>query len=302
VRSLPLGTTGLEVTRVIAGAARAPVPVRRGVDSLGEAWDLGVRALDVSDLGAPTETAAERFLEDRQPEDAVILAGIGGTARPDRGSDLSPERLERSLAAAVRRLGRLDLAWLGGSDAETPLEATLTALAAALDAGRMRGWGAGDADVWRLDELLTAADRTGLPRPGFVRIRLNLLERGGERDLLGLAAGEGVGVLARTPLAAGRLTDAHVAAEEAAEVAARAGTPRGAPADPALAALLDLRGFARDRSVSTAALALAWLAGNPGVSATIVAARSPAEWETVHEALEADLDEELRDRLDERFR
>ena len=162
VRSLPLGTTGLEVTRVIAGAARAPVPVRRGVDSLGEAWDLGVRALDVSDLGAQTETAAERFLEDRQPEDAVILAGIGGTARPDRGSDLSPERLERSFAAAVRRLGRLDLAWLGGSDAETPLEATLTALAAALDAGRMRGWGAGDADVWRLDGVPPARAVLGL--------------------------------------------------------------------------------------------------------------------------------------------
>jgi aryl-alcohol dehydrogenase (NADP+) len=282
---------------VVASAARAPLAVKQGVAALATAWDLGVRSLDVADLGHPGETAAERFLDERQPEDAVVLAGVGAAAGPERGSDHSPERLEAGLAAASRRLGRADLVWLAGADAETPIEATITAVAAAVEEGRIAGWGAADIDVWRLEALLTAADRAALPRPAFVRIRLHLLGREAERDLLPLATGEGLGVLARMPFAGGRLTDAHVEAEEEAERLVTAGGTRSTPVDPALPALLALRALARERSMSTAALALAWLLGHPQVTAPIVAARSERDWETVHEALEAEVDEELLDRV-----
>ncbi|WP_297343644.1 aldo/keto reductase [Amnibacterium sp.] len=293
----PLGPSGRSVTAVVAGAAREPVPVKQGVAALGTGWDLGVRSLDVADVGSAGETAAERFLDDRQPEDTVILAGVGGPAGPERGADHAPERVEAGLAATSRRLGRADLVWLAGADAETPIEATLTALAAAVEDGRVAGWGAADIDVWRLEALLTAADRAALPRPAFVRIRMHLLDRTAERDLLPLATGEGLGVLARAPFAGGRLTDAHVEAEEEAGRLAASGSPRTTPEDPALQTLLTLRGLARERSLSTAALALAWLLGHPGVTAPVVAARSERVWETVHEALEAEIDEELLDRV-----
>ncbi len=295
----PLGPSGRSVTAVVAGAARGPVPVAQGVAALDTAWEVGVRTLDVAEPGAAGETAAERFLDDRQPDDVVILAGVGGPADPERGADHSAERIASDLAAASRRLGRADLVWLAGADAETPVEATLTALAAAIEDGRIAGWGAADIDVWRLEALLTAADRAALPRPAFLRTRLHLLDRTAERDLLPLATGEGLGVLARTPFGAGRLTDAHIAAEEESERLVAAGAPRTAPADPALPALLALRGLARDRALSTAALALTWLLRHPRVTAPIVAARSERVWETVHEALEAEVDDELLDRVGE---
>lgn len=294
----PLGSSGRFVTAVVAGAARAPIPVTQGVAALDTAWEVGVRSLDVADLGSEAETAAERFLDDRQPEDVVILAGLGGVAGPERGADHSPQRLTAGLAAASRRLGRADLVWLAGTDAQTPIEATLTVLAAALEEGRIAGWGAADIDPWRLEALLTAADRAALPRPVFIRTRMHLLDRGPERDLLPLATGEGLGVLARAPFADGRLTDPHIEAEEEAERRIAAGAPPAAPADPALPALLVLRDLARDRSLSTAALALAWLLHHRHVTAAIVAARSERVWETVHEALGAEVDEELLDRVD----
>ncbi|MDH2442758.1 aldo/keto reductase [Amnibacterium sp. CER49] len=298
MQSAPLGTTGLDVTRIVAGAPRAPLPVARGVDALGEAWDqVGVRAVDVTDLAAEGETAAERFLQERQPDDAVVLAGLGGTAGPERGADHSPARISRALEAASRRLGRVDLGWLAGADAATPLPETLALLASAIEDGRLRAWGAAGVDVWRLEALLTAADREGVPRPAFVRNRMNLLERGDERDLMPLAVGEGLGVLPRNPFASGRLTDRHVAAEEAAERAAAAGAPRTTATDPALPALLVLRDLARDRDTSTAALALAWLAGHASDPRPVVAATSQAVWETVHAALELDVDDELRERM-----
>ena len=293
----PLGPSGRSVTAVVAGAARAPVPVPQGVAALDTAWEVGVRTLDVADLASDGESAAERFLDDRQPDDVVVLAGVSGAADPERGADHSPERIASGLAAASRRLGRADLVWLAAADAETPIEATLTAVAAAIEEGRIAGWGAADIDVWRLEALLTAADRAELPRPAFVRVRLNLLEREAERDLLPLATGEGLAVLTRGAFAGGRLSDAHIEAEEEAERLAATGVPRTGEADPALPALLTLRGLARERSVSTAALALAWLLGAERVTAPIVAARSERVLETVHEALEAEVDEELLDRI-----
>jgi aryl-alcohol dehydrogenase-like predicted oxidoreductase len=287
--------TGLELTRIVAGAA--PVPVARGVDLLNEGAEAGVAALDAGTLGTG-ETAAERWLEEREGEGVVVLAAVGGPADPGRGTNLSAGRLAQDLGVASRRLGRLDLAWLRGPDAETPLEDSLAPVAAALEEGRIRGYGAGGFDAWQLEALLAAADRAGLPAPSFLRVRLNLLDRGAERDLLPLATGAGLAVIAAAPLAAGRLTDRHVADEEAAEQAAGASSePRSIPTDPDLARLIAIRDLARARDASTSALAIAWLLGRPAVTAAIVAPRAAAEWDWVHEALDAPLGDDELDRL-----
>lgn len=291
----PVAGTGLELTRVVAGAA--PIPVARGVDLLNEAAEAGVRAIDAGSLGTG-ETAAERWLEEREGEGVVVLAAVGGPADPGRGSDLSAARLTRDLAAVTRRLGRLDLAWLRGPDAETPLEDGLAPLAAAIEEGRLRGYGAGGFDAWQLEALLAAAGRAGLPAPAFVRVRFNLVDRAVERDLLPLAAGEGLAVLAAAPLAAGRLTDRHVADEESAEqAAATSGLPRSAPPDPDLARLIAIRDLARQRDLSTSGLAIAWLLAHPAVAAAVVAPRAAAEWDFVHEALASPLADDELDRL-----
>lgn len=296
---MQLGASGLTVTRFVAGAASAPVTVATGVHLLNEAWEAGVRALDVRDATAEADTSAATWLAERQPEDALVIAGVGVGAGPARGSDLSPERLGHDLAAAVRRLGRIDLAWLRGADDETPLEASLIPLADALERGALLGWGASGVDVRQLEALLVAAERAGLPGPRFVRNRMNALELRDERDLLPLATGEGLGVLPYAPFAGGRLTGRHVEAEVAAEEAAAAGEPRGDDADPALPHLLVLRDLARERDVSVEGLALAWLAGHPAVTAPIVAPRAAAEWDAMHEALGIDLGSEERERLDD---
>lgn len=301
--AIPLGGSGLSVSRVVAGAAREPVPVARGVQLLHEAWDLGVRAVDVTDGARARETAAQSFLDDRQPEDAVLLAAVGVPVDPERGSDLSADRIARGIAGRAQRLGRLDGVWLRGTDAATPPEATVTALAAAIEAGTIRAWGPGDADVRALEAWLVAADTAGLPRPALVRARWNLLDRAVEEDLLELAFGEDVAVLPTRVFAGGRLGDRHIAAAEEAERAVAAGAERSAPAEPRLDALLSLRGLARERGVSTGALALAWLLAHPANPAPIVPAVPGPGWDAVPEAIEAagELDEETWSRIDELF-
>ncbi|MFD1721843.1 aldo/keto reductase [Amnibacterium endophyticum] len=301
--AIPLGLSGLSVSRVVAGPAREPVPVARGVRVLHEAWELGVRALDVTDGARARETAAQSFLDERQPEDAVLLAAIGVPVDPERGSDLSPDRVTRGATARAPRLGRLDAVWLRGTDRDTAPEATVTALAAAIAAGTIRAWGAGDADVRALEGWLTAADSAGLPRPAFARVGWSLLDRQVEEDLLELAFGEDVAVLPTRVFAGGRLSDRHVAAAEETERAVAAGAERTAPAEPRLEQLIALRDLARERDVSTQALALAWLLAHPANPAPIVPAVPGPGWDAVPEAVEAapDLDEETWARIDELF-
>ncbi len=303
VDAIPLGDSGLSVSRIVVGAAREPVPVARGVQLLHEAWDLGVRGVDVTDGARARETAAQSFLDDRQPEDAVLMAAVGVPVDPERGSDLSPSRTERGVAGRAQRLGRLDAVWLRGTDADTPAEATVTALAAAMDEGTIRAWGAGEADVRVLESWLLAADRAGLPRPAFARTRWNLLEREAEEDLLALAFGEDVAVLPVGVYASGRLGDRHIAAADEAERAVAKGAARTVPEEPRLEPLLVLRDLARERGVSTGALALAWLLAHPANPAPVVPAVPGPGWDAVPEALEAarELDEEAWSRIDELF-
>lgn len=310
---------GLDLTAFTTGSAPLPTPVTAAVELLDEGWDAGIRALDAadgtggggpqagrgpaasrSDVVGPArgESAAGRWLEERQPEGIVVLSGLGAVVGRGRGSDLTPVLLESHLAAGSRRLGRIDLAWLRGADDETPIGETLQPLAAAIESGRLIGWGAGGADAWSLERLLAEADRLELPRPSFVRVRLNLLERDALRDLAPLAAGEGVAVIAGAPLGAGRLTARNVAAEESAAEAIRFGAQRDTPIDAELERLIALRTLARDLDLTLEGLALAWLLSTPALASTVVAPRSKAEWDPVHEALERPLDAETVERIE----
>ena len=180
-------------------------------------------------------------------------------------------------------------------------EATVAALAAGIEEGTIRAWGAGQADVRALERWLDAADSAGLPRPSFVRVRWSLVDRTPERDLLELAIGEDVALLAAGVLGHGRLTDRYVADQEAIEEAVAAGTPRTAEPDPLLSALLTLRDLAREHEASTSAVALSWLLGHEAAPAAIVPAAPSAEWDAAPEALALELDEEEQEMISELF-
>ncbi|WP_210506279.1 aldo/keto reductase [Naasia sp. SYSU D00057] len=307
MRKVQLGRSGIEVTELFFGAGGIGgigsslatrgkgLTLAQGVERMDEAYDLGIRVVDTANsyAGGRSEEAVGRWLGEREPEDELVATKVGGLVEPGQDRiDLSGAHIGRQLAASIRRLGRVDLYLSQGTDPSTPLAETLAAFAAAVEARTIRAYGLSNVTPRQLEEVLSVADRERLPRPEWVQNSFSLLVRTDERDLLPLAAAEGLGYTPYSPLAGGLLSDRYLHGAEpkpgsrialAGAIYAQVNTPGGLERVERLAAR------ARDFDVSTAALALAWLRRHPHVTAPIVSPRSSGQWDAVHEALALDL-------------
>src|SRR4051812_39771506 len=306
MRKVQLGRSGVAVTELFFGAGGIGgigsslatvgkgLTLAQGVERLNEAYELGIRVVDTANSygGGRSEEAVGRWLGEREPEDVLVATKVGGLV--ERGQDrmdLSAAHISRQLAPSGRRLGRVDLYLSHGPDPSTPLAETLAAFAAAVEGRTIRAYGLSNVTPGQLEEVLSVADREGLPRPEWVQNSFSLLVRADERDLLPLVAAEGIGYTPYSPLAGGLLSDRYLGGVEpkpgsridlAGAIYASVNTPGGLERVERLAAR------ARDLDVSTAALALAWLRWHPHVTAPIVSPHWSGHWDAVHEALSLD--------------
>ena len=157
-------------------------------------------------------------------------------------------------------------------------------------------FGMSNVDAALLEQLLLTADRTGLPRPEWIQNGLSLLNRGDEKDLLPMLTSEGIGYTPFSGLAGWVLSDRYLdgAGVEPGSRIAVAGSLyyRGMHTAGNLARVAALRDFARDRDLSVAGMALAWLRAHPAVTAPIISPSQPGQWQAVREALGQDLSQE----------
>ncbi|WP_020497478.1 aldo/keto reductase [Sciscionella marina] len=306
-----LGKTSIEVSEFIFGAGGiggiGSVPVFRGhgnsaeegMSLLDRALEIGITVIDTADVyaGGDSERTVGEWLTSRKPQNMLVTTKTGGHGRPEkRGTDLSREHVARQLEQSIGRIGRVDLFLSHGPDPDTPVEETLTAFAAAQEAGQIRAFGMCNVDAPLLERILAVAKRNGLPRPEWIQNSMSLLDRGSERELLPLVMGEGLGFTPFSPLAGGVLSERYL---DGAEIApdSRIGLAgetyyAGRYSEENLAKVAALRELAREREVSVAGIALAWLRAHPAVTAPIVAPSKPAQWQAVTEALRLGLDEE----------
>ena len=121
-----------------------------------------------------------------------------------------------------------------------------------------------------------------------VQDHYNLLAREEEREMLPLCAAEGIGTIVWSPLARGRLT------RDWTEATARSRTDLFAgllySTDESDHAIVDaVASVARDRGISRAQVALAWLRHNPVVAAPLVGASRTAHIDDAVSSLRIEL-------------
>ena len=223
-----------------------------------------------------SERIIGRWMAARGNRDELVIATKVGRAQGMRG--LAAETIRTGAEQSLERLGtdRIDLYYAHADDPETPLEETMAAFDELVRAGKALHIAASNYSAPRLAEALRVSDREGLVRYAALQPEYNLVSRSEyEGELQELAVAEGLACLPYYALASGFLTGKY--RPDGPEVrSARAGSARK-HLDRAAHVLAALDEVAAAHATTVAAVALAWLRAQPGVTAPIASARTPEQ-------------------------
>lgn len=281
------------------------------LDRFVEAGGTLVDTADVYTAGASEEIIG-RWLAAR-PADVrgrAVLATKGrfpmGTAPNDVG--LSRRHLADALDASLRRLGvdRVDLYQVHSYDPWTPLEETLGFLDDAVRAGKLHYVGLSNVTGWQLQRTVDVALHRQLAVPVTLQPQYSLLVREVEWEILPAARANGLGVLPWSPLGGGWLTGKYAREQRPAGTTRLGEDPgRGMEAydrrsrvERTWDVVDAVREVAEGRGCSMAQVALAWVTDRPGVTATILGARTLEQLDDDLGAAGLHLSEEETARLD----
>ena len=261
----------------------------RAVDQAGtiaivdQALELGINFIDTANMynGGASEQLLAAAIRDRRDE--IVLATKVGMRMGDRPNERGSSRKHviESCEASLRRLSieTIDLFQIHEFDPLTPLDETLGALTDLVRAGKVRYIGCSNYDAWRVVQSLWISEREHLERFVSVQPEYNLLEREVERATVPVSLEFGLGIIPYFPLGAGILTGKYKPGQPAPEGTRGYNNPRFASRlqNEILESVQQLDAWAHDRGHTVGELAIAWLAGRPGVTTVITGTTSPEQ-------------------------
>jgi len=253
---------------------------------IATAFDLGITHFDLANNYGPPPGSAERMFgvllahEFRPWRDEMIIstkAGYNMWSGP-YGEWGSRKYLLASLDQSLQRLGLdyVDIFYHHRPDPETPLEETMGALATAVHQGKAMYVGISNYPADRARQAARLLRELGTPCL-IHQPRYNLFDRWVENGLLEVAADEGFGLIAFSPLAQGLLSGKYT---RGIPDDSRAG--RGSPflsrerlSLELVARAAKLEPIARARGQTLAQLALAWVLRDSRVTSALIGASRP---------------------------
>jgi aryl-alcohol dehydrogenase-like predicted oxidoreductase len=327
VKRRRLGRSGLVVSEIALGTMTfgSMADERESLAILDRAFDAGVDFVDAAETypvppdpkwAGRTEEIVGKWLAGK-PRDAVIVATK--VAGPSGGWFQAPVRsgrtgldrhsIERALEASLRRLGtdHVDLYQTHWPDAGLPVEETLEALDRLVEEGKVRAVGCSNESAYGLTRSLWMADRHATVRHETIQNHFNLLNRRFEDELAAVCRGEGVSLLAYSPLAGGVLSGKYQGGawpEGARFSRYRDGSPRTQSmtrrfvSERTLAATARFAELARQHGLALPTFAVAWTLGHDCLGATIVGATSVAQLDATLAAAEVTLPKEALEAVD----
>ncbi|GAB2568487.1 aldo/keto reductase [Spirosoma areae] len=200
---------------------------------------------------------------------------------------------------SLRRLQTdyIDLYYLHNWDRFTPVEETMSALDTLVQSGKVRYIGFSDAPAWKVAQAQVIAQFRGWAPLIALQIEYSLLERTVEGELIPMAEELGLGVLPWSPLKMGKLSGKYTR-ENKEQLQGVRGAIVGQLSDKEYAIVDELQKVAAEHQTDVASIALAWVQSKPGVSSTIIGARTIEHLESNLKALDVKLTPEQVEALD----
>ncbi|WP_406214062.1 aldo/keto reductase [Streptomyces decoyicus] len=312
-----LGRSGLRVSPLALGAATFGTEWGWGAerDEARKLFDLyverGGNFIDTASTytNGSSELLLGEFTRDHR-ESLVLATKYTTLRRPGDPNSGGPHRksLFASVEASLRQLHTdyIDLLYLHVWDFTTPVEEILRGMDDLVRQGKVLYVAMSNVPAWQVSRMQAIADLRGWSPLVALQIEYSLIERTGERDLIPMAREMGLGVMPYSPLAGGVLTGKYSRDDlTATDGAVDDGTRRsvtlvnGTLTERNFALVDVVKEVATELGRTPAQVGLAWTLQNPGVTAPIIGARTPAQLEDNLGALEVDFTASQLARLDE---
>ncbi len=275
---------------------------------IDRAVDLGINFLDTADaysLGKSEEIVGRAIAGRR--DDLVIATKVYNPMGPGpNDSGLSRKHIRRGVRQSLERLGTdyIDLYQTHRWDYTAPIEETLTTLNDLVREGRVAHLGASSMWAWQLASALETSARLGIESFVSMQNHYNLIYREEEREVIPLCLSKGLGLIPWSPLARGFLSGKYRKGKEPSSLRYKkdALLKERYFLDQDFRILDKLLKVAKERKVSPAQVALAWVLQKPGVVSPIVGVTKLEQLEELVEALSLKLSKAEVDSLEADYR
>jgi len=266
VETRKLGTQGLEVSEVGLGCMGMSEfyggrDEDEAVATIHRALELGVSFLDTADMYGPftNEELVGRAIAGRR--DQVVLATKFGVVRSDdphvRSINGKPEYVRTACEGSLRRLGvdHVDLYYQHRVDTDVPIEETVGAMAELVHEGKARYLGLSEAAPDTIRRAHAVHPISAL------QTEYSLWTRDPEDEILPTVRELGIGFVAYSPLGRGFLSGEIRSLDDLEEDDFRRFSPRfqGDNFEHNHDLLDRVREIAKEKSITTAQLAIAWV-------------------------------------------
>jgi aryl-alcohol dehydrogenase-like predicted oxidoreductase len=283
-----LGHSGLRVSPLCLGAM-----------TFGEDWGWGSSVKDseaimdrflelggnfIDTANAYTKGHSEKIIGDHigrhtHKRDRIVLATkfLSNLYRGDpNGGGSSRKAIAAQCEQSLRRLqtSYIDLYWMHSFDATTPIEETMRALDDLVQAGKVRYLGFSDTPAWKCTEAQLLARFRGWAPLIALQIEYSLLERTVEGELVPMARDMGMGVTPWSPLKSGVLSGKYSRDKHGKHEAGRGAWAISALNDKTYDLLDEMARIAKELGTTVSRVAISWVQSRPGVTSTIIGART----------------------------
>ncbi|WP_394824504.1 aldo/keto reductase [Pendulispora albinea] len=307
-----LGRSGLRVSPFCLGAMTFGEDLGWGTSIeeseaiLDRFIELGGNFIDTANIytkGHSEKIIGDHLAHDRSKRDRVTIAtkfsGNLYIGDPNGGGS----NRKAVIAACEQSLRRLrtdyiDLYWLHNWDKFTPIEETMATLQDLVQSGKVRYIGVSDTPAWKVAQAQLIAQFRGWTPFIGLQIEYSLLERTVEGELMPMAEELGLGVTPWSPLKSGILSGKYTRKNAGTVQPDRGPWAARHLEEKSYRVIDELERIAQELDTTVARVALSWVQSRPGVSSTIIGARTLAQLDDNIKALEVKLRPEQSAALD----
>lgn len=278
------GKTGIRVSEVCLGTMTfgKEADETTAIAIMERAVEKGINFFDTANIYCKglTEEIVGRWLKPRR--ESIVLASKAhfptGDGPNQRGSSRRHIHLEVDRSLQRLQTDWLDVLYLHHWDEHTDIEQSLDAVTSLIERGKVHYCGVSNFAAWQIMKSIALAEARGFAPITVVQPMYNLLKRQVEVEILPLARHEQLAVCPYSPIAAGLLTGKYHRGES------------GRIKENAMyierykdTAYMQIAGkfvdYAKERGLSPAALANAWVISHPHITSAIVGARTLAQFD-----------------------